>query len=142
MGFILDKNIILEAEEEKTETEKGYTLKLGDSLFSRIDNHLLQMKYLSSERQSRQNWILNAVKEKLNQDLLSSAIPKIRSTTLRIDPKTFKKLDQRVEFIKKIRGNFTKKHLIVEAIEEKLEREKQTTQSFKDSYEELFPDEE
>jgi hypothetical protein len=98
---------------------------MGEHLFNRLEKHLFNLSCIEDQRQSKQRWIIEAIKEKMERDFQSEdfSMPRFRKVFLKISKPLNRKLDSIISMIKKVRGSFSKKQLIVEAIQEKLEKD-------------------
>jgi hypothetical protein len=103
----------------------SYSVTIGDNLHKRIDKHLNLLKNLEDENYTKQQWLMAALKEKLEKDENLSDIPKARHLRVQVDRNTHKKLESMVNLIKNFRRSYSKKQLLVEAICEKLDREEE-----------------
>lgn len=101
------------------------TFEISPAIYQRVEDLLYLSKNLSGEIVYKQDWILKAIKEKLKYDeeLLHDTIPKEKFLNIKIDQTTLKSLEEKVNLIKKFRRTYSKKQWIVEAIQEKLNRE-------------------
>lgn len=103
--------------------DMGYTVSVSPHIFNRLEQHILFVKRLSNRNETRQNWVLEAIKDKLTRDERCHDIPKECRLNLKIDEITAQKLFKRVELIKKFRTSYSKKQWILDAILERLDRE-------------------
>lgn len=101
----------------------GYTVTISPYLHNRLEQLILIAKISNPGRQTKQKWVLDAIKEKLAREEKSKEIIPERKLNLKIDDSTFKKLKRRVELIKQFRTSYSKKQWIVDAILEKLEKD-------------------
>lgn len=112
-----------------SEESLGYAVTIGENLHQRIDNHLYLMKNLGKKNFTKQQWLLNALQEKLAQDETLVSVPKERHIQIKVDHTTRKQLESRVDFIRNFRRSYSKKQLILEAIYEKLDREEEISKN-------------
>ena len=103
----------------------SYSITIGDNLYKRIDKHLNLLKNLEDENYTKQQWVMKALKEKLEKDESLLDIPKARHLRVQVDRDTHQKLESMVNLIKNFRRSYSKKQLLVEAICEKLDREEE-----------------
>ena len=103
--------------------DMGYTVSVSPHIFNRLEQHILFVKRLSNRNETRQNWVLEAIRDKLTRDDRSQDVPKECRLNLKIDETTATKLFKRVELIKKFRTSYSKKQWILDAILERLERD-------------------
>lgn len=113
--------------EEKETAEKIYTIRIGESLYERLDQHILLLNHVEQTDHSKQSWILEAIQDKLKGEEGSSLIPKVKHVHFKVPKDLSRKIVNRVEFIRKFRDSYSKKKWILEAIEEKLEKEENKT---------------
>ena len=104
---------------------KKYTLRLSQTLLNRIEKHLACLKFIQNSSPSKRKWVMEALHKKLNREksLNFPDLPKRGTVLLEIDPNLSDALDQRVELIRKVRGSYSLKSWMVDAIEERLEQE-------------------
>jgi hypothetical protein len=102
-----------------------YTVTIGNHLFERIAKHMRLMKYLKNDDSNKQEWVREAIKEKLkaieNQQLGDKFLH------LKLDVELWQELEEKVESLKAVRRTVSKKTLIEEAIFDKLDREEQSS---------------
>ena len=94
------------------------------SLIQRIERHMVNSKYLKKEANTQQKWVLNAIKEKLNQEIEPvSAFPK-KTVTVWLPKNISEKMNLRIDQVSKLKNKkITKREFIMNAIEEKLNQE-------------------
>lgn len=105
--------------------KKGYSLRIGENLYNRVNKHLQLLKHFDNHSNSKQRWLVEAIKEKLEAEQHQGleGIPKERHIGIRIDQNLSEKIESRVNLIRKFRVSFSKKQWFVEAICDKLERD-------------------
>lgn len=113
MDFLAKKNL------------KRYTLRVSEHLFKKIEKQILVLKYLDNRCQSKQEWIQTAVKEKIEneKEISPESIPKERRLHFKIEKNHGDYISGMVSFRKQFRESFSQKQWLIEAIQEKLERE-------------------
>lgn len=99
-----------------------YSVRIGHHLYDRISRHLILLKHLKSV-ESKQKWFQDAIEEKLASVKNSGKFAEEKSMHLKIDLEVWNELQHQVELLRKTRRSVSKKILIEEAIQEKLERE-------------------
>lgn len=106
-------------------TEKKYILRMHQSLMERILKHISCLKFTNPSYQSTRGWILKAVEEKLTHDesLEIPKLPKISHVLLELDTATLERLERQVNLIKKLKGSYSIKSWVIDAIEDKLMRD-------------------
>lgn len=110
---------------------KNYPLKISEPLFNRVDKHIQLLKHLDNRSQNKQRWIIEAIKENLAKDEEAGfpIMPKARNISLKFDETLSKQLERKVGLVKKTKGSYSLKTLILDAIEEKLQKEKRLSNS-------------
>jgi hypothetical protein len=104
---------------------KNYSIRIGERLYRRINRHIQLLKRLN-HIQNKQNWIEKAILEKLEREeeqSIAECISPEKHLSFKIHSQINVKIERSVEVIKKLRGNFSKKQWILEAIYEKLDME-------------------
>lgn len=109
---------------DQIDKQKQYPLRVGERLYKRIDEHVFFLKS-QSRRQSKQKWITEAIQEKLEKEKRTRLpkIPRTKSISIKIESSVSKELEEKVDFLKKMKGSHTLKNWLIDAIEEKLESE-------------------
>ena len=106
-----------------------YSFCITQNLHDRLTKHLLILKKLCLQGQTKQNWLMEAIREKLS---LAESIQECdfqeRRINIQVDLLTEEKLSSRVAYIKQFRSSYSKKKWILDAIEEKLEKDKSMTE--------------
>lgn len=102
-----------------------YSVSISQNLHDRITKHLLILKKLCRQGQTKQNWLMEAIRERLEFEENNKECEfQERRITLQVDLLTEERLSHRVSYIKQFRSSYSKKKWILDAIEEKLEKEK------------------
>ncbi len=115
--------------EEHSENEKSeksrYTLRLHQTLVKRIDQHLFCLHFIENAYLSKRSWILSALKEKLDLEEHRELpkLPKPSAILIELDTQTLSRLMHQMSIIRKIKGSYSMKSWMIDAIEEKLEKE-------------------
>ena len=102
---------------------KFYSIKMAEELFERIDKLICHLKHVDNHSQTKQRWIINAIKEHLNKEVqpdLPQSL-RIKAISIRVDAHLEKKMDKIVKDVKKTTRGYSKKQLIMEAIVAQLE---------------------
>ncbi|MGA8164358.1 MAG: hypothetical protein WB791_04945 [Waddliaceae bacterium] len=109
---------------------KTYTIRVNEHFFEKIDKQISILKYLEGQSQSKQRWIQEAVKEKIENEKEKDpqSIPMEKRLHFKLAKKDSEYISQRVSFVKKFRESFSQKQWLIEAIQEKLDREKIKTE--------------
>lgn len=110
---------------EIPEDMKLCSIGLDEYLFNRIEKHVLICRSLENSKKKKQQWIQEAIEEKLEREdhPKNIPIPRDKGVNFKLPSQTYQKLEKRLKLIKKVKGSFSRKRWIIEAIEEKLERE-------------------
>lgn len=111
---------------------KGYTVKIDEQLFKRLEKHIKVLKRIEQTGISKQTWITDAIKEKLakDKDPGNMDLPKERHLTLKINDPINEKIDAKVNILKQLQASYSKKKWLLEAIYEKLESEEPKTKQY------------
>lgn len=103
-------------------------IKLKQSLYQQFLKHLQDLKEKNHPDRTQKAWIYNAILKKIERDEASLDIPKAKHLALKLDEDLSDRLEARIEEICKTIPHYTKKQWILDAIEEKLEAEKEIVQ--------------
>lgn len=103
----------------------GYCIEIPDALHNKITEHLQFLKRLQDPTYTKQRWALEAVKEKIKAEE-ETITGFTKAHFLRIDfPEIVnRKIEGKVEELKKSRGSYSKKKWVLEALYEMLDKEK------------------
>jgi hypothetical protein len=103
----------------------NYSFRIYEDLYNRFNKHIHLLKRLDNSSISKQSWITEAIKEKLEQEKQSSpeSLARDKHISFRVEKQLSKSIEKSVETIRMFRRSFSKKQWFVEAIYEKLERE-------------------
>lgn len=113
---------------KKLEKPIQYTLTLTPKLQSKLEEHLEILKKLHHPEKKRQTWLVNAIHEKFSRETGSQNIHKCNHLNLRLSQTLTQKLNERLDEIAKSHPGYSKKQWILDAIEEKLEAEREIVQ--------------
>lgn len=94
------------------------TWKISPLLHKEIETHLEAVQNLKNEKITKQDWILEAIQEKLKTK--PSSFKNEDRICINIDLLTKTNLEECVSKLKKHQGKYSKRQLIVDAIKEKL----------------------
>lgn len=119
-----------ESQTKKSTNKKRveYNILIGNHLHKRISKHMLVLKHLDKNSRSKQDWVQEAIHEKLTSEIDSDEHPGGKFLHLKIDSEIFKTLQEKVDSLKASYTSMSKKVFIEEAIFEKLEREENKKQ--------------
>ncbi len=125
----VEEGINFKEEEFPSMDFTNYGVRIGNNLHQRITKHINMLKYLEDPCKTRQTWITQAIKEKLDSEekLGPEGIPSDRFLNIKLSSELNHKIERRVDIIKKIRISFSKKLWLLEAIYEKLDRDETET---------------
>jgi hypothetical protein len=106
-----------------------FSFKVDEKLAIKIDKHLHLLRYLNHNKKSKQQWLNEALVEKAANEkgVLPDILTKEKQLTVRIDAPLNKKIQKKVDLIKSFKSGFTKKSWVIEAIEQKLKCEEEST---------------
>lgn len=105
--------------------KRKYTLRITRTLVERLNRHLSYLKFVRNKRFSKRSWVLDALREKIEGEKKSDIpdIPKRGVILLELEDELASELDAKVRLIRDVRGSYSIKSWMVDAIEEKLERD-------------------
>lgn len=110
---------------------KGYSVTIDEQLYKRLEKHIRVLKHIEHKGLTRQKWIMDAIKAKLNKEENLIELPKERYLVLKINEIINAKIDSKVNLQKKFRS-YSKKQWLLEAIAEKMESEENIIKTFLD----------
>lgn len=117
----------MDNDNENLQPEKcsQYSIKIGENLYRRIDKLILLLKHLDVHSRSKQGWIIEAIKEKLEteEQLPPDDLPRERHLGIKLGNRLKQRLDKRVDLHKKFRQSYSIKQWMLEALYEKLDRD-------------------
>lgn len=114
-----------------------YSIRVGERFYKRLSKHIQLLKKLKSIK-NKQRWIEETLLMRLKKEEeldLEECIPSEKYLSFKINSQIDAKIEQRVEIIKRVRGSFSKKQWVVEAICDRLDIEEKIT---KEKAQELF----
>ena len=114
-----------ETETLQKDNRKSQNISISNSIYNKFTNHIRILKNLESRSTTIQTWMMNAINKKIerNEKLLEKEIPQKRIINVKIEPKSYEKISEQVEVIKKHVGSYSKTKWILEAILDQLEEE-------------------
>jgi Arc/MetJ-type ribon-helix-helix transcriptional regulator len=111
-------------QEQEICKSKNINLRIGEKFFERINKHVYLLKRLESRSHSKQRWIEEAIKEKLDtEEKCECYIPKDKFISLKIPDYLYRRIENRIEHAKKFNISYSATKWLVEAILDKLDRE-------------------
>jgi hypothetical protein len=118
--------------DEDTFTELGksisYSINLTPMLHKKLRQHLQILKHLRHPEKEQQTWIINAIRQKISRENSSQDISREKYLGVKLDAYILEKLEARLAEIGKTHPGYSKKQWLLDAIEEKLEAEKEAVQ--------------
>jgi polyribonucleotide nucleotidyltransferase len=109
----------------------AYGIKIKAELDERISNHVRALKYLEGKGYSKQRWIQEAIKEKLQayKKIDFENVKSDRTLNFSISRYTHDEIVKVVTILKKLKIRTSKTEFFLEAILEKLHREEKSVKS-------------
>lgn len=108
---------------------KHCSIRIAESFYKRISNHIQLLKRLNGVK-NQQHWVEEAILAKLKKEEeqeTQESFSGEKYLSFNINSQIDDQVERRVKVMKKIRGSFTKKQWILEAINEKLDKEETET---------------
>ena len=99
------------------------TIRVGENFNKKINKHIDTLKKCQEGRYSRNQWINDAIKAKLEKEIQGNTISVDKHLNARIDVKLLELINQQVKVMKKFNHSYSKQKWIIEALSEKLEEE-------------------
>lgn len=123
--------------DRREENGKDLCFYVGESFHSRLTNHIRTLKYLGRLDRSKHDWMVDAVREKLKREREHAhsfkSIPVEKSIHISLDEELKSELENRIALIKKFTAQtYSTKKWVLEALQEKIEREEALTREFAD----------
>ncbi len=115
-----------DTDESKFDQVVTTSFTVDESLYEKLEALLHSLKFIDLEKRSKQRWIIEAIKEKLIQDIKPPK--KERPLSVRISKALNEKIHEKVEQIKKFRS-YSKRQWLFDAFYEKLERDQDKLQA-------------
>lgn len=113
---------------EEAEKQSRIILRMSPSFSGRIDGHLLALRKMKKQRTKKQEWIAEAIIEKLQQDEDDLAQEESeKRLNLPVSPSLAQMVDSRIEILRRMGINRSKNRWVIDAIAEKLDRESKQT---------------
>jgi hypothetical protein len=125
-------------QKSKTKESPQYTVSISPILYHKMDQHIYALKKLLNSRQTKNDWIAEAVAQKLARDSAKDDRYKDKPICIKIDPLTREKLEKRVQNIRSLRYSYSKKQWVLDAIHEKLGNEEEKVKSKLKEYREAL----
>jgi len=89
----------------------------------KVDRHLSILNGIRKDRQSKNDWIIEALQDKLAEPEVKIS-EKRKILNIRLDEELHSEIEKAIDRLKKPHGSFTKRQLVAEAIQKKLIKEK------------------
>lgn len=115
---------------------KSYTMKVEERLHKKLENHLKILRHIEHHSQTKQQWVIDAIKTKMKREknISKDMLPHSKRISLRFTTQMDKKIQALVDIQKKLRNSsYSKKQWIADAIYEKLEEEESMAREFLNS---------
>lgn len=113
---------------EEAEEQSRITLRISPSFSERIDGHLLALKKMKKQRTKKQEWIAEAIIEKLQRDKNDLAQEESeKRLNLPVSSDLAQMVDSRIEILRRMGISRSKNRWVIDAIAEKLDRESKQT---------------
>lgn len=106
---------------------KLHTFFLPNHLHKKLSLHINVLKAFEEGKTSNQKWITNAIKNKIKKTGKQNPheIPKDRKICIKIEDDLLEEINEKVEFLKKFNRTYSRSKLVVEAILDQLEEERE-----------------
>ena|ERR1700722_7162032 len=104
---------------------RSFSFRIGEYLHKQLNKHIHLLKKLENRNHSKQSWLQEAVKEKLETEECfgDGLIEKDNFLSLKIPEPLCHRIEKRIELAKRFRVSYSLKKWFLEAVSEKLERE-------------------
>jgi hypothetical protein len=106
----------------------SYSISLTPMLHKKLQEHLQMLKHLRHPEKQQQTWMINAIRGKVSRENSSQEISREKYLGVKLDMAILEKLEARLAEICKSHPGYSKKQWLLDAIEEKLEAEKELVQ--------------
>ena len=111
----------------KHKNPKNYLIKISENLHSKVSRQLQLSKQIEGKSQSKQEWVREAIEEKLKQEANDAfdinKIHQEKYLRIDIDDQLDQKVQIQLDLNRKFRPSFTRKEWLLEALNEKLARD-------------------
>ncbi|MBA3816882.1 MAG: hypothetical protein H0X29_10275 [Parachlamydiaceae bacterium] len=107
----------------KTNKIHQYSVSISPHLHSKLEQHIFVFKKLLKPGYTKQQWLIEAIEEKLKNDDPDKEVENEKRVSFRIDALTKKILEKHVQQISYFRSSYSKRKWILDAIQEKLDLE-------------------
>jgi hypothetical protein len=112
------------SDQQKSKTQQ-YSVSISPVLYNKLDQHVFILRKLLGIHRTKKDWLIAAIEEKLEREAAENNYGKAKRISFKIDPLTKKKLDERIQNIRKLRDTFSKKQWVLDAIQERLDQEEE-----------------
>ena len=132
--------VVQTTEMETDEKLRCYSLRIGEHLHIRIDNHIHLLKKLESRSHSKQKWLEDAVREKLDEEenLSPENLPRDRYLAIKFNKFLSDRMDKQIQILKKFRVSYSTRLWVIEAICRKLEMDEEKVKRLLDAANKLY----
>jgi len=100
-----------------------YCVSISPLIHKKLEQHLFILRKLLQPGLTKEGWLTDAVREKLERESPEKIVKKEKRINIRIDLLTNKNLAEYVKMSRCFQYSYSKKKLVLEAIQEKLEEE-------------------
>lgn len=107
--------------------DRKYTVYVSSIFSSRIKNHVQKIRRAIDPTISDEEWVKEAISEKLKIEQKLKSVEKEKTLSIILDPELSDRLKNHLEVIKEKRNLTSKKQWILDAIDEKMDRESDVT---------------
>jgi hypothetical protein len=117
-----NKKTIAEKTTSKVQEKRLYLL-LSDHLYHKLEKHINRNKSLNPSDSKKSAWVEKAIIQKLSKDGSKADFSSEKSLNISIANELFQEIVERVNALKMIRGSYSIKKWLVEAISSQLDAE-------------------
>ncbi len=116
-------------EDLEADSYSNYCIRVNENIYQKIDRAVRVLKQVDTQGQTKQKWLVESIREKLEIEtkLSPDDLPKEKQLNIKLACHLRKKVNKRVELIKKFRTSYSIKQWIMDAIFEKLDRDNDLT---------------
>lgn len=114
-------------EKNPRNSRKLHNFFLPNHLHKKLTLHIDVLKAFGDAKTNNQSWITNAIKNKIKKTGKQNPheIPKDRKICIKIEDDLLEEINEKVEFLKKFNRTYSRSKLVVEAILDQLEEERE-----------------
>jgi hypothetical protein len=112
-------------EDHKKSKVQQYSVNISSFLYNKLDQHVFIVRKLLGIHRTKRDWLVAAIEEKLAREAADNNFGEVKRISFKIDPLTKKQLEDRLQNIRRLRDTFSKKQWILDAIQERLDQQKE-----------------